>query len=355
MHTFPVKAFRRFNEPRARAKRISALFASFAAALAVLSAPVTWAQEKVTLRVASFFPSQNFFPTTILVPYLNRVVADSKGTLAYEYFPGGTLGHAPSEQLQLAQNDVADIAAVLPSYTPGPYENYGVTELPGVAPTTEAASLGAWRAFKAGLLPEPKNVKVLGIVTTASNLLHMTVPTPDIASLSGKRIRAAGALQMSVIDKLGGAAVGNISAPGVAEALSRGVLDGVLMDWVGTKGFQIDRVAHYHVEADFGRVVIMLVINAHRFATLPDAAKASLLKNGGAAFAIAGGKAFDDAVTEYRANILKEGNQKVSTFPATDQGRIKATFDAVVDEWVKARPGRDKVLEAFRKGVAEAK
>lgn len=346
MQTFPAKL---------RLRAVVVGLTAALAVLAVLAAPVARAQHKVTLRVASFFPAQNFFPTAVLVPYLKRVVADSKGTLAYQYFPGGSLGHAPAQQLELVQNGVADIAPILPSYTPGPYAAYEVTQLPGIARSTLAASLGASRALAAGLLPEPKGTKVLGIVTTGSNLLHLRKPAPDLASLAGRRIRAAGSLQMSMINMLGGAAVGNISAPAVAQALSRGVIDGVLMDWIGAQGFQIDRVAHYHVEGNFGRVVIMLVMNAKRFAALPQAAKAALMKNGGTAFAEHGGKAFDEAVARFRANTLKQPEQKVSAFPSADQAKVEATFKAVVKKWARARPGRDKLLQVYRKGVAEAK
>jgi TRAP-type C4-dicarboxylate transport system substrate-binding protein len=205
-----------------------ALVAGVGATLAVPRALL--AQEKATLRIASFMPPAGFLNTAIVMPFLDRVVADSKGTLEIKWFPGGTLGRAPAEQLKLVQDGAADVAIVIPSYTPGAFESYDVTQLPGVAANTRSASVGAWRAFDAGLLPVPEKVKVLGIVTTASNVLHSKKPTPTIAALAGQKVRAAGALQMSALEKLGGTAVGNIRGPEIAEALSRNLLDGVLMD-----------------------------------------------------------------------------------------------------------------------------
>jgi TRAP-type C4-dicarboxylate transport system substrate-binding protein len=84
------------------------LIAGAAAALVLPGLAV--AQEKVTLRVASFMPPQGFLDKVIVIPFLDKVVADSKGTLEYKWFPGGTLGRAPAEQLALVQNGVADIA-----------------------------------------------------------------------------------------------------------------------------------------------------------------------------------------------------------------------------------------------------
>lgn len=338
--------------PRSSFRR--SLLTLAAAAAAVLAAGPALAQEKVTLRVASFMPPQGFLNQAIVIPFLDRVVADSKGTLEYKWFPGGTLGRAPAEQLKLVQDGTADIAIVLPAYTPGAFDAYDVTQLPGVAASTRAASVGAWRALEAGLIPTPDKVRVLGLVTTASNVLHMKGPTANIAAIAGQKIRAAGGLQMDALDKLGGAAVGNIRGPEIAEALSRNLLDGVLMDWIGIKEFRVDRSATHHVDVDFGRVAIILPINAQKYAALPQAAKDAFAKHGGLAYAQAGGKAFDEAVNEYRSTYLKEGGHVATSFPASDNARIQAAFEAVVATWVKEQPGRDKLLDAFRKGATSA-
>lgn len=341
--------------PRAPSSRLTRRSLVTGAAAAIALPRLAAAQEKVTLRLASFMPPAGFLNTAIVIPFLDKVVADSKGTLEYKFFPGGTLGRAPAEQLKLVQDGVADIAIVIPSYTPGAFESYDVTQLPGVAGSTKAASVGVWRAFEAGLLPVPDKVKVLGLVTTASNVLHTKKPTPTIAGLAGQKVRAAGALQMGALEKLGGTAVGNIRGPEIAEALSRNLLDGVLMDWIGIKEFRVDRSTPHHVDTDFGRLATMLPMNAAKYASLPEPAKAAFVKHGGLAYAEFGGKAFDDAVVEYRSNYLREGGHTAGTFPAADQARIKAAFDALVTEWVKAGPGRDKILEVFRKAAGEVR
>lgn len=313
------------------------------------------AQQKVTLRVASFMPPQGFLPEVIVKPYLDRVVADSKGTLEFKWYPGGTLGRAPAEQLKLVQDGAADIAIVIPAYTPGAFENYDVSQLPGLAGDTRSASMALWKAYEAGLLPTPDKVKVLGLVTTASNVLHTRKPTPTLKELGGMKIRAAGGLQMGMIDSIGGAAVGNIRGPEIAESLSRNLLDGTLMDWIGIKEFRVDRLANYHVDYDFGRLATMVPINAEVWNKLPEPAKAAFLKHGGLAYAESGGKAFDEAVVKFRADYVKQGEHKASQFPAADVARIQKSFVKVVDDWKKADPSRDKLVETFRKAAAEVK
>lgn len=311
------------------------------------------AQQKVTLRVASFMPPQGFLNQAIVIPFLDRVVADSQGTLEYKFYPGGTLGRAPAEQIKLVQDGTADIAIVIPSYTPGAYEDFDVSQLPGMAKDTRSASMGLWRVHEAGLLPTPDKVKWLGIVTTASNVLHTRKSTPTVAAVASQKVRASGSIQMGMIDALGGAAVGNIRGPEIAEGLSRNLLDGVLMDWIGIKEFRVDKLTPHHIDYDFGRLATTLAINADKLNGLPPAAKAAFAKHGGLAYAQAGGKAFDDAVNEYRAEYLKTGEHKAGNFPAADLANIPKMFTKVVNDWVKAAPNRDKVVDAFRKGVAQ--
>lgn len=341
------------------ARRSVGAFVSVLAAVALgagaslLPGPAA-AQQKVTLRVASFMPPQGFLPEVIVKPFLERVVADSQGTLEFKWYPGGTLGRAPAEQLKLVQDGVADIAIVIPAYTPGAFENYDVSQLPGLARDTRAASMALWKAYEAGLLPTPDKVKVLGLVTTASNVLHTRKPTPTLKDLAGQKIRAAGGLQMSMVDAAGGAAVGNIRGPEIAEALSRNLLDGVLMDWIGIKEFRIDRLAANHIDYDFGRLATMVPINAATFEKLPAPAKAAFLKHSGLAYAETGGKAFDDAVVTFRSDYVKSGTHKAGQFPPADVRHLEKLFVKVVDDWIKADTSREKLVETFRRAAVEA-
>lgn len=337
------------------ARRTRLMAALVLGAGALLGSSLAVAQEKVSLRVASFMAPQGFLAEQVVRKYLDRVVADSQGTLEYKLFPGGTLGRAPAEQLKLVQDGVADMAIVIPAYTPGAFENFDVSQLPGLADDTRTASMALWKVYEAGLLPTPDKVKVLGLVTTASNVLHTRKPTPAVKDLAGLKIRAAGGLQMQMVEAAGGAGVGNVRGPEIAEALSRNLLDGVLMDWIGIKEFRVDRLAANHIDHDFGRLATMLPMNAATFEKLPAPAKAAFLKHGGLAYAEFGGKAFDDAVNEFRSEYVKTGQHKAGEFSSADKDLLKNAFVKVIDNWTKADAGRPKLVEAYRKAAAEAK
>ena len=333
-------------------RKVTSLFAGAVCVLAMTAGQGRAADEVATLRVASFMPPQGFLSSVIVEPYLKMIEEDSQGTLKVDFFPGGTLGRSPTQQLSLVQEGSVDMAVVLPAYTPGAFEAYNVTQLPGVAATTKQSSVGAWHAYEAGLLPEPDGVQVIGLVTTASNLLHTKTPVGDLSALKGLKIRAAGSIQVNAVEKLGGAVIGNIAGPEIAEGLSRNLLDGTLMDWIGIKEFRVDRTAKNHTEANFGRLLIMLPINKAKFDSLPEPAKASILKHGGLAFAEFGGQAFDDAVDEFRSDYMSKSDNQTLTFSDADKAVVDAAFEEVVTKWVAEEDGRDKVLEAFREGAA---
>lgn len=348
MNLFKLSTFRR------SCSALTACLTVVAASCAVVMPSLASAQEKVSLRVASFMPPQGFLNQALVLPFLDKVVADSQGTLEYKFFPGGTLGRAPTEQLKLVQDGVADIAIVIPSYTPGVFEDFDVSQLPGLAKDTKSASVALWKSYEAGLLPTPDKVQWLGLATTASNVLHTRKPTENLKDLAGQKIRAAGSLQMAMVNTAGGVGVGNVRGPELAEALSRNLLDGSLMDWIGIKEFRLDRLTNYHVDYDFGRLATSLVINAEKLASLPEPARAAFAKHGGLAYAIAGGMAFDKEVNQYREDYIKSGKHKAKGFSEADQATLQKSFEKVVDDWKGAAPRREKLVEIFRDAASDA-
>src|SRR5207253_8239288 len=143
------------------------------------------------------------------------------------------------------------------------------------------ASLGIWNVYRAGLLGDIPGVKPLGIFTNAPNSLHFTRPIASIAELNGLKVRAAGRVQTELLEAMGATPVGNLRAPEVAEALSRGVINGALMDWLAIRDFRVEHIAKSHIDTPLGMVALMLPINAKVYDALPAAAKAAFDKHSG--------------------------------------------------------------------------
>ena len=88
-------------------------------AASVIGASGASAQEK--LKFAVFTPEAEMTHQIVMKPWAERVNKDSNGTLDIQTFPNGALGRNPGLQTKMLQDGVADIAWVIPSYTPGVY------------------------------------------------------------------------------------------------------------------------------------------------------------------------------------------------------------------------------------------
>lgn len=324
--------------------------AAAAAALVLGVAPL--AAETVTLRVASFSPAGSFFNSQVLEPFLERVVADSEGTLAYQMFPGGTLGRGAPAQMKLVADGVADMAFVVPAYTPGTFDRWGISEIPGAAATGVESSVGLWRAWEQGLLEAPEGVEVIGLTSSGPNLIHFSTPINSLDDLRGKRVRAAGAAQIAALTALGAVPVSNLSAGEVAEAVSRGVVDGTLMDWTAIRSFRVDQTVSHHAEIGMGTIALMVPMNAATWASLPAPARAAFETHMGEAFARAAGAAFDASETARRADALGRDGATLLELSEEEQARIDGAFAAVLEDWIGGDAGKRAAFESFASTVA---
>ena len=122
-----------------------------AAAIAALSlASSASAQEK--LKFAVFTPEAEMTHQVVMKPWAERVSKESGGTLDIQTFPNGALGRNPGLQSKMLQDGVADIAWVIPSYTPGVYLDDDVFELPNIIQNSVEGSLSAWHLLQKGML-----------------------------------------------------------------------------------------------------------------------------------------------------------------------------------------------------------
>ena len=310
------------------------------------------AQEKMTLKVATFTPAGTFIVERLFKPFLDKVVAESEGTLDYKIFSGGTLGRNPAEQLSLVQNGIADIAYVVPSYMPGVYDAYNVSQLPLVTDNSEQTAAGMWNAYEKGLLPSPEGVKLLGVFANGQNGLHLVEAADSASDVNGRKIRVGGQIQMSTIEALGAIPVGNIGAPSVAESISRGVVEGSFMDWGAIQSYRVDRTTSYHIDFPFGTLPVMIPISQETWEKLSVPAKAAFEKYGGRTFSIEMGRMFDQYGKEARAEVAARGGHTVIELTEGEREKLQALVRNVVLDWTAAADGRQAILDAYREGAS---
>ena len=117
--------------------------------------------------------------------------------------------------------------------------------------------------------------------------------------------------------------------PAVADAITKGTIDGFLLPWEVIPSVKLQEMVKYHTETDASRpslysALFVIAMNQAKYDSLPADLKAVIDKNSGAAFSANAGRIWDES-------------QAVGRKPAVDRGNTFYTLPAAeVDNWIKA-------------------
>lgn len=305
------------------------------------------------LRFSSFEPPVAFLTAEVFPAWADRVAEATNGEVTVKMFPGGTLGRSPAQQLKLVEDGVADVAFVIPGYTPGVFPGLSVAELPYTVTSSEDGSVALWEMLEAGLLKgDFDNYKIIGLFVTSPQTIASKDPILMPQDMEGKNFRAASPALLAAIEKMGAVAVGGITGPTIAESISRGVINGSFNEWNGLKTFRVLDTVDHVLEVPMGTTPLMIVMNKEKYESLSDEARAGIDSVSGAPFAAIFGAAFN-------------GNNDAARSAAVDEGRItitepdQATLDAwreatkpAIDNWLAEDPDNAALLDAFRAAMS---
>lgn len=327
----------------------SVLIAAGAAAMTLTALPVQ--AQTTTLKFAVFTPEQEMTFQKVMKPFADAVTKESKGTVAFKMYPNGALGRHPARQLKMVQDGVADIAWVIPAYTPGRFTDNSVFELPNVIKTSTEGSVAAWRMLKKGMLKGYDDFYMIGLFTSSPYTFHTKKPVTSMDGLKGLKIRAVGPAMVDSVKALG-AAPEPMPFTKIVEAISRGVIDGTTGHPIAIHDFGVAKVTNSHYFGRLGTVNLALFMNKKKYAALPAAARAALDKYAGEAQSVAFGKMSDARNAELRAQWAKDPKRTVTLQSAAEEARWDKTLAPVVDAWVKKHPKGKQLLTALKAELA---
>jgi TRAP-type C4-dicarboxylate transport system substrate-binding protein len=281
-------------------------------------------------------------------PFAETVQRETNGAIVFDLFPNGALGRNPGQQPQMLLDGVADLAWVIPSYSPGRFPDTEVLELPGLFRDLRESSLvaSAMNAHKA--LHDYGDFYVIGLWGTAPYSIHTNFPVNSIADLKGKTIRASSKNESAALRALGAVPVG-MPVTEIPEAISRGTISGTTSHLSPFFDFGLDRVTNNHFFIGLGVVPLCVLMNKKKFDGLPQSAQAVIERNSGPALT----KTWIDSITSYNAaNLekLKSNPKNKVVFPSQEEiDKAQALLAPVREEWVAAND-RHKELKAALDG-----
>lgn len=318
--------------------------------VALSSAAPVAAQEKFELKLAHYVPAAHFF-SKYLANWADTLRERSNGRLDIKIFDGAQMGPTP-RYYDLARTGVADITWILHGATPG---RFPLTELINLPYLVGSAEIGTKvlndPAIRAYLDKEHEGVKVLYLLTHQPGSLHTrkkAVRSPE--DMKGTRIRFAAATIREYVAALGATPVG-VPPPEIAEALQKGTIDGVFIDYGGAHtAFKLGGLIDYTTELYAYVTSFAVVMNTDSYNKLPDDLK-KLIDETTTGVSEEIGKLWDAADAPGKKYLIAEGGKTVELTPEEAAVFRKVGEDVtqkvVADTAAKGLPAKE-VYELMR-------
>lgn len=323
------------------------LFASVCVAVTFMLSSVSSAEEKVIkLKVSNWFPV-GCRQDLILHEWCKDLEKRSGGKVKVNYYGGGTLVPA-AQSYDAAVKGIVDVSNCVLGYTMGRFPFSQVLDLPlgfpsGSGPTKIANEF--YQKFK------PKEfdiVKVLWLHEGPGGFLHTsTKPATKLEDLPGLKLRCYGS-NAKFVAALGAAPVA-MPMPEVYDALSKGVVDGLLAQFEPLKGFRIGEHIKYTTENrdSAWSAAFVVVMNKKKFDSLPKDIRA-VIDELSAVYVEKYDKHWTEVDAEAREWMAKRGDKFISLSPEEEarwyEKGSKPLIEAYIKEMqAKGLPGEEAV------------
>lgn len=325
-----------------------------AAALTLLGAISAQAQE-VVLKLHHMWPTVAMGHKRVVEPWCEAIAKDSGNRMRCQVLPAMTGGGSPAQLVDRVKDGVDDVVLTLPGYTPGRFPIMEALELPFMSNNAEMASAAAWDFYQKYGTQEFAGTKVLatwvhdpGFVSTSGK------PIQKMADFRGQKIRAASRQSSKLLARLGATPVG-LPIPAVADAMTKGTIDGYLTAWEIIPSFKLQEVSKYHTEIDPSRPSMftagfIFAMNQAKYDSLPADLKKVIDAHSGAALSRTIGRYWDEATPVGQKSAKDRGNTFIQISAEETDRWIKASAP-LYDEWVadmdkRGLPGKQMLQDA---------
>ncbi|MCC2095847.1 MAG: TRAP transporter substrate-binding protein [Hyphomicrobiales bacterium] len=327
----------------------SAWKAAAAGALFVLSASFTPAQAEKILKFAPTVPTGNPTIKFAWQPWIDQVNKEAKGEFQIKVF-GMSLANSRNVW-ERTVNGVTDIGFALNGTAGLSFDKTQVTSLPLLVKDGQAgaSSEALWRLYEQGLLKdEYKNVRLIGLISLPVQGLAVKKPIAALADVKGLKIRVADRISGNIATALGGSPI-SLSATEVYQALSRGVVEGAIANWIMMGAFRLTEVSsHYVTGVPIGSPPAFVIMNPKSYASLSAKGKKIIDKFSGPVLSRQAGTALERLAHGARARVLKAGKFKVSKLEEKQAEEWRKALGGVVEKWAKDTANGRKVLDQYR-------
>ncbi|MBW0169517.1 MAG: TRAP transporter substrate-binding protein [Hydrogenophaga sp.] len=317
------------------------------------------AQQQVTLRLHQMLPPQATIPARALVPWAQKVEAESGGRIKVQLFNAMALGGAPPQLFDQARDGVVDLTWTVLGYTPGRFNKSEVFELPFMSGSAEESSRAFQEYVEKFAADEFREVKLIAVHTHGPGLFHTKTPVTGLESLRGMKVRGGSRVINNMLTKLGATPVG-MPVPAVTDALSKGTIDGTTIPWEVTPSLKVTELVKNHTtfagKQGLYTQTFAFSMNRSSYDKLPADLKAVIDKNSGIETAALFGRAMDEGDKVGR-EIAEKAKNNIVALDIAETQRWRRTAATVETDWINEMKGKNidgtKLLSEARALIAK--
>ena len=293
--------------------------------------------DHVVLKVHHFVPPTSTIHARMIAPWCEKLSQDSGGELKCQIYPAMQLGGTAPQLYDQVRDGVVDVAFAVPGFTAGRFPGVEVFELPFMMRDAEATSRALWDFVAQNGLAEFSEVRPLAFNVHGPGLFHLVGrPLNSRSDLRGLKIRAPTRPSSKLIAALGATPVG-MPLPQVPEALSKGVIDGVVVPWEIVPAMKIHELTRYHTETPPSEpaiytTVFIFAMNQARYQGLSPAQRKVIDDNSGVELSGRFGRIMAAADAEGRASVPASS---IRTLAPAEVQQWKRLTQPVIDQWVR--------------------
>lgn len=310
--------------------------------------------DPVKVKLGHFAGDTEETYTGAIKPWADAVNAEARGAIVIELYPNGALGRNLTQQAQLIDNGVQDIAFLVPGLSPGRFPDDAALALPGLFKDMNESSVVFDNLVRSGKLRGYEGFFPVAEFGTAPFSIHLRKPISSLDGLKGLKIRAGNAIEGEMLKDLGATPI-VIPVNEIAEAVGRGTIDGTTAQPQTIEQFGIDRVTSFHLMAPLGSAPLAELMSRKVFDGLPKEGQDAIQKYSGRWFVQryldAGNPSNDKVMGRLRSNPR---HQVVDLTP-DDRKKWDETANRVIAAWTAKDPANAKALELVKAEITKVR
>ncbi|SEI12222.1 TRAP-type C4-dicarboxylate transport system, substrate-binding protein [Paracoccus alkenifer] len=290
--------------------------------------------ESVTLRYSQWLPATYPLQVEIIDPWFEEIARVTEGRVKIVATPKvvGTV----AGQYDVLVDGLADVALVVPGYTPGRFPLTEGLELPFLGDDPRISMPVSYRAYETYLEPSGIFKEIVPLAVFTGNPAHIALRSGEVTALpdlAGKKLRSPQQAASASIDLLDAVPVSKPMSE-VYELASSGAIDGGIIPPDTLLGFKLAGTMKEYLLVPGGIVntVNMLAFSHEAWDRISPEDQAAIREVSGLPLVTQMGEIYARSLEEAVAAMPDEG-MRVQTLPDNVVADLKARLEPIRTGW----------------------